>query len=77
MAEQIKSRHCRRCHRALSRQESMERGYGPICAAVVDTAEEQLELWEEDVGGADTTMRDPAPRTMGLVARGGGPHDEQ
>ena len=69
MSEQIKSRHCRRCHRALSRQESMERGYGPICAAVVGIAEEQLELWEEDAGGADTAVRDPAPRAVGVATR--------
>ena len=70
MSKQIKSRHCRRCHRALSRQESMERGYGPICAAVVGIAEEQLELWEEeDADGTDTTMRNPAPRAVGVATR--------
>ena len=69
MSEQIKSRHCRRCHRALSRQESMERGYGPICAAVVGIAEEQLGLWEEDADGTDTAMRDPAPRAVGVATR--------
>ena len=77
MPKQIKSRHCRRCHRALTRQESMERGYGPICAAVVGIAEEQLGLWEEDAGGADTAMRDPAPRAVGLATRRGRPHNEQ
>ena len=69
MPKQIKSRRCRRCHRALSRQESMERGYGPICAAVVGIAEEQLELLEEDAGGADTAVRDPAPRAVGVATR--------